>query len=255
MRSILAFLALCLVTAGPAAAQAPAARLTVYAAASLKDALDEVDAAYAKAGGGTVAVSYAASSVLARQIEQGAPAGVFISADSDWMDYLAARKLVAPGSRRDLLGNTLALIAPANSTVSLKIGRGMPLARALGAGRIAMAGPDVPAGRYGEAALKSLGVWDSVRSKVVLGENVRAAMRFVSRGEAPLGVVYDTDAKLDPSVKIVGLFPAGSHPRIVYPAAATRRGAGPAAMAYLKFLTGPQAGAVFRRYGFKTLDR
>lgn len=255
MRPILTLFMLCLL-AGAAEAQTPARTVSVYAASSLKDALDEVDAAWARqAGGGTAVVSYAASSVLARQIEQGAPAQVFISADSDWMDYLATRKLIARGSRRDLLSNNLALIAPANSTASLKMGRGMPLAQALGMGRLAMAGPDVPAGRYGEAALKSLKVWDSVRSKVVLGENVRAAMRFVSRGEAPLGIVYDTDAKLDPSVKILGLFPAASHPRIVYPAAATVRGAGPAATAYLGFLAGPQAGAIFRKYGFSTLAR
>jgi molybdate transport system substrate-binding protein len=254
MRPILALLACCLVLTGAARAQTPARTVTVYAAASLKDALDEVDAAYAKAGGPAATVSYAASSVLARQIEQGAPADVFISADSDWMDYVAARKLIRPGSRRDLLGNNLALIAPANSTVSVKIGRDMPLAQALGDGRLALAGPDVPAGRYAEAALKALGAWDSVRSKVVLGENVRAAMRFVSRGEAPLGVVYDTDAKVDQNVKIVGLFPAGSHPPIVYPAAATSE-AGPAAAAYLAYLAGPQASAIFRKYGFRTLSR
>jgi molybdate transport system substrate-binding protein len=130
----------------------------------------------------------------------------------------------------------------------------MPLAQALGEGRLALAGPDVPAGRYAESALKALGVWDSVRPKVVFGENVRAAMRFVSRGEAPLGVVYDTDARVDQSVKIVGLFPAGSHPPIVYPAAATVR-AGQTASAYLAYLAGPQAGAVFRKYGFRTLGR
>ena len=253
MRSILT-LVVCWLLAGAVQAQ-PARTVSVYAASSLKEALDEVDAAWGKAGGGTAVVSYAASSVLARQIEQGAPAEVFISADSDWMDYLAARRLIAPGSRRDLLSNRLALVAPRNSTVSLKMARGMPLAQALGSGRLAMAGPDVPAGRYGESALKGLGVWESVRSKVVLGENVRAAMRFVARGEAPLGVVYDTDAKVDPSVKIIGLFPASSHPRIVYPAAATARGAGPAASAYLKFLAGPQASAIFRRHGFSTLGR
>ncbi len=254
MRSVLT-LALCWLLAGAAEAQAPARTVSVYAASSLKDALDEVDAAWSKTGGGSAVVSYAASSVLARQIEQGAPAEVFISADSDWMDYLVARKLISAGSRRDLLSNKLALIAPRNSTVSLKLVRGMPLATALGAGRLAMAGPDAPAGRYGESALKDLSVWDSVRSKVVLGENVRAAMRFVSRGEAALGVVYDTDAKVDPNVKIIGLFPASSHPRIVYPAAATARGAGPAASAYLGFLAGPQASAIFRRYGFSTLGR
>jgi molybdate transport system substrate-binding protein len=255
MRPILAFLALIVLAARPVAAQTRPT-LTVYAAASLKDALDEVDAAYAKSrGAAKPTVSYGASSALARQIEQGAPADVFISADSDWMDYASGKGLIRPETRRNLLSNRLALIAPATSSVKIRIGRGMPLAQALGRRRLAMAGPDVPAGRYGQAALASLGIWDSVRPKTVFGENVRAALRFVSRGEAPLGIVYDTDAMIDRTVKIVGLFPENSHPRIVYPIAATRRSASPATLGYLAFLSRPQAAAIFRKYGFKTLDR
>lgn len=236
--------------AGTAAAQAPAG-LTVFAAASLKNALDEVDAAYAKSrGGAPVTVSFAASSTLARQIEQGAATDVFVSADVDWMDYVAQRQLIQPRTRVNLLTNNLALIAPKDSAVKLPVGRNMPIAAALGTGRIAMAGADVPAGRYGEAALTSLGVWDQVKDKAARGENVRAALQFVARGEAPLGIVYDTDAKVEPAVRIVGLFPAGSHPKILYPAAVTTSSKNPAAAAYVRFLGSPAATAIFRKYGF-----
>ena len=197
---------------------AHAETVTVFAAASLKNALDEVGAAYARTGG-EARFSYAASSAIARQIEQGAPADVYVSADSDWMNYLAERKLIVAASRRDLLTNRLALIAPADSKVALKVGKGMPLAKALGSGRLAVAGPDVPAGKDAKASLTALGAWDSVSGKLVQAENVRAALQFVARGETPLGIVYDTDAKVEPKVRIVGLFPDGSHPKIVYPAA------------------------------------
>jgi molybdate transport system substrate-binding protein len=210
-------LAACLAATAPARAQP--APLTVFAAASLKNALDDVDAAYTGQRHGPVRASYAASSALARQIEQGGPADVFISADADWMDYLAQKGLIAPASRRDVLTNHLALIAPAASTVRLTIKPGFALAAALGDGRLAIAGPDVPAGRYGRAALQALGVWDQVKDHLALAENVRAALAFVALGETPLGVVYDTDAKTEPKVRIVGLFPDASHPRIVYPAA------------------------------------
>jgi molybdate transport system substrate-binding protein len=253
LRALLAGLAVALGLGAAAAAQAPA-QLTVFAAASLKNSLDEVDAAYAKRTGAVVHASYAASSVLSRQIGQGAPADVFISADSDWMDALDKAGGLKPGSRRDLLTNHLALIAPAASTVALKVGPGMPLAKALGEGRLAMAGPDVPAGRYGKAALGALGVWPQVEAKVVYGESVRAALTFVDRGEAPLGVVYDTDAKIDPGVRIVGLFPETSHPPIRYPVALTKT-AQPAAEAYVRFLEGPEAAAIFRKYGFASLAR
>lgn len=245
--SVLLAALLAVASAGAAAAQG----VTVFAAASLKNALDEVDAAYARSpGGAPVTASYAASSTLARQIEQGAPADVFVSADVDWMDYVAGKGLLHAGSRVNLLTNRLALIAARDSDVKLTMGRGMPIATALGSGRLAMAGPDVPAGRYGQAALTSLGMWGSLKARTALGENVRAALQFVARGEAPLGIVYDTDAKVERSVRIVALFPQASHPRILYPAAVTANAKSPAAAAYVRFLTGPQATAIFRKYGF-----
>ena len=231
---------------------AHAAPVTVFAAASLKNALDEVGAEYEKAGG-EARFSYAASSAIARQIEQGAPADVYVSADSDWMKYLAERKLIVAASRRDLLTNRLALIAPAGSKVALKVGKGMPLAKTLGAGRLAVAGPDVPAGKYAKASLTALGVWDSVSGKLVQAENVRAALQFVARGETPLGIVYDTDAKVEPKVRIVGLFPEGSHPKIVYPAAVVASSKNPDAAKFLAFMSSPKAAAVFRKYGFTVL--
>ncbi len=233
-------------------AAAHAAPVTVFGAASLKNALDEVGAEYAKTGG-EARFSYAASSVIARQIEQGAPADIFVSADSDWMDYLAQRRLIVASSRRDLLTNRLALIAPADSKVNLKIARGMPLAKALGSGRLALAGPDVPAGKYGRASLSALGVWNSVSGKLASAENVRSALQFVARGESPLGVVYDTDAMVEPRVRIVGLFPADTHPPIVYPAAIVASSKNPDAAKFLAFMRGPRAGAIFKKYGFAVL--
>ena len=237
------------------AALAQPAPLTVFAAASLKNALDEVDTAYAAQSHAPVRAAYAASSALARQIEQGAPADAFISADSDWMDYLAQRKLIVVASRRDVLTNHLALIAPATSAVRLTIRKGFPLAKALGDGRLAIAGPEVPAGKYGRASLQALGVLDTVNDHLAPAENVRGALAFVAQGEAPLGIVYDTDAKTEPKVKIVGLFPDDSHPRIVYPAALVAASTNVGAAAYLGFLQGPQASAIFRRYGFIVLPR
>jgi molybdate transport system substrate-binding protein len=252
-RFLIALLA-ALTLARPAASLAQPAAVTVFAAASLKNALDDVDAAYRARSGKPVNASYAASSALARQIEQGGPADVFVSADADWMDYLAQRHLIVAASRRDLLTNHLALIAPAGSTVALRIGPGMTLAAALGDGRLAVAGPDVPAGRYAKASLTALGVWDSVAGKLAPADNVRGALRFVATGEAPLGIVYDTDAKVEPGVRIVGLFPDASHPPIVYPAAlVARTGASPDAAGYFAFLQGPEAAAVFRKYGFIVL--
>lgn len=251
IRRTLAILGALFLLTPAAVAQTPP--LTVFAAASLRNALEEVDAAYARSGAPAPTVSYAASSTLARQIEQGASADVFLSADNDWMTYVAERRLIRADTRRDLLTNRLALIAPKGSTARLTPKRGFPLAAALGPGRLAMAAPDVPAGRYGKAALTSLGVWDSVASKAAYGENVRAALTFVARGEAPLGVVYDTDAMVEPNVRIVALFPESSHPRIVYPAAVTAGSKNPSAAAYVRFLAGPAASAIFRKYGFKTL--
>ncbi len=250
--SLLLPLLLALGLALPAAAQAP---LTVFAAASLKNALDEASAAYAKDSGAPPAkISYAASSALAKQIEQGAPADVFVSADSDWMDYLAKKALIQAASRRDLFTNHLALVAPKDSAVKLDIKKGFPLAANLGAGRLAMAGPDVPAGRYGEASLTSLGVWDSVKDRTARGENVRATLQFVARGESPLGIVYDTDALSEPAVKIVGLFPETSHPRIIYPGAVVAASTNPAAGPFLTWLHGAKAAAIFRKYGFAALN-
>lgn len=244
--------ALAVAFAGSAFAQTPAP-VTVFAAASLKNLMDAVGTAYTAKTHAAVRFSYAASSALARQIEQGAPADVFISADPKWMDYVASRGLVAPGSRRDVLSNHLALIAPISSAIKLKLGKAMPLAAALGSGRLAMAGPDVPAGIYGQAALTTLGVWDGVKDKLARAENVRAALAFVARGETPLGIVYDTDARVEPQVRIVGLFPDDSHPPIIYPAASVTASTNADARAFLAFLDTSQARALYRRYGFIAL--
>lgn len=233
---------------------AHAAPVTVFAAASLKNALDEVGAEYARSGG-EARFSYAASSAIARQIEQGAPADVYVSADSDWMNYLADRKLIVAASRKDLLTNKLALIAPADSKVAIRMGKGMPLAKALGEGRLAVAGPDVPAGKYAKASLTALGVWDSVSGKLAQAENVRSALQYVARGEAPLGVVYDTDAKVEPKVRIVSLFPDNTHPPIVYPAAVVASSKNPDAAKFLAYMSTPKAAAIFRKYGFVVLPR
>jgi molybdate transport system substrate-binding protein len=229
--------------------------ITVFAAASLNNALSEVGGLFTARTGTPVRFSFAASSTLARQIEAGAPAQVFVSADVDWMDYLAQRHLVVGASRRDVLSNHLALIAPAGSDVKLRVAPGMPLAGALGGGRLAVAGPDVPAGKYGKAALTALGVWPSVQDHLAQADSVRGALAFVAHGEAPLGIVYDTDAKVEAKVRIVGLFPDQSHPPIVYPAALVAGASDPDAAAFLGFLQSPEASAVFRKYGFAVLPR
>jgi molybdate transport system substrate-binding protein len=226
--------------------------VTVFAAASLKNALDEVDLAFESLGHGTARASYASSSVIARQIAAGAPADVFISADTDWMDDLDRRGLIVKASRHNLLSNRLVLVAPKDSQLRLRLAPGMKLAAALGGGRLAIGGPDVPAGRYAEAALRSLGVWPSVKDHLAPGENVRATLAFVARGEAPLGIVYETDALIEPAVRVVGVFPASSHAPIIYPAALVAASRNPAARAYLDFLRRPPARAIFRRYGFGT---
>jgi molybdate transport system substrate-binding protein len=237
------------------AALAQPAPITVFAAASLKNALDGVDTAFTAQSHIAVRASYAASSALARQIEQGAPSDAFVSADSDWMDYLAQRQLIVAASRRDVLTNHLALIALATSKTRLTIRKGFPLAAALADGRLAVAGPDVPAGKYGQASLRALGVWDSVKDHLAPAQNVRGALAFVAQGEAPLGIVYDTDAKVEPKVKIVGLFPEDTYPKIIYPAALVAHRANPDAAAYLGFLRSPAASAIFRRYGFIVLPK
>src|SRR6266567_5032331 len=203
-------------------AQAQFRDVLVFGAASLKNALDEANSLFLFENGSGIKVSYGASSALAKQIENGAPADVFISADPDWMDYVAERKLINPETREKFLGNKLVLITGANSNVALTIGQNFPLAQALGNGRLAMADPAaVPAGKYGKAALEKLGVWASIANKVAPAQDVRATLLLVSRGEAPLGIVYQTDAAADKNVKIVGAFPESTHPPIIYPIAVT----------------------------------
>jgi molybdate transport system substrate-binding protein len=240
-------------TCASGSARAADPELLVFGAASLTEALDEVGSGYTRDTGQTVKFSYAASSALARQIEAGARADVFLSADTEWMDYLQARKRIDPESRRDLLSNRLVLIAPAASDSRLEIAPGFPLAQALGTGRLATGDPDyVPVGRYARAALMSLGVWNDVAERLVRAENVRAALAFVSRGEAPFGIVYATDARVDAGVRVVGTFPESSHPPIVYPVAVTAE-ARPGASRFLEFLSSPAARDTFRRHGFVSL--
>jgi molybdate transport system substrate-binding protein len=227
--------------------------IVVFAAASLADVLQELGADFSNSTGVGVKFSFAASSALARQIESGAPADVFFSADLDWMDYLQAHKLIQAESRRDVLGNQLVLIAPAASTLELKIAPQFALAAALGKGRLATGDPDsVPAGRYARAALTTLGVWNSVADRLVRAENVRAALAFVERGEVPLGIVYKTDALIDKGVRIVDTFPADSHPPITYPIALTV-GAKSVAAQFADYLSMPGASAIFVKYGFVAL--
>ena len=228
-----------------------AAEITVFAAASLKEALDANLKAFSAQTRHQVRVSYAGSNALARQIEHGAPADLFISADLEWMDYVEGRKLVVPGTRRNLVGNRLVLIAPKASPVKLAIAPHFALAAALGDGRLALANPDsVPAGKYARAALTQLGVWAAVEKTLTRSENVRASLLLVARAEAPLGIVYATDARAEPKVKIVGVFPESSHPPIVYPGALTAASRNAGGAAFLRFLQGAQARAIFKRYGF-----
>jgi molybdate transport system substrate-binding protein len=230
--------------------------IVVFAAASMKNALDEVDVAFTAKDGIKVVASYAASSALMKQIEQGAPADVFLSADVDWMDYGSKKKLIKDDSRFNLLGNRLVLIAPKDSKIdNVTIGPGFDLAALAGSGRIAVGDVRaVPAGLYAKAALEKLGAWAAVEPKLAMAENVRAALVLVARGEAPLGVVYETDAKVEHGVKIVGVFPEDSHPPIIYPVALTLT-ANPAAVTYLAFLRTQAAKSVFERYGFSFLAK
>ena len=227
--------------------------IAVYAAASLSEALQAVAAEYTRATGSRVQCSFAASSVLARQIEQGIEADLFVSADTEWMDYLDRRGLLRTSSRGDLLGNRLALVAPADTPVRLRIEPHFALLAALGGQRLAIADPDmVPAGRYARSALAHLGVWDDVAGHLVRAENVRGALAYVARGEVPLGIVYETDARIEHKVRIVGLFPEDSHPPITYPLALTRDSR-PAAEAFAHYLRGPEARTIFERFGFSVL--
>jgi molybdate transport system substrate-binding protein len=227
--------------------------LLVFAAASLTEVLGELARDWGASSGARVRLSFAASSLLARQIEAGGRADVFICADQEWMDYLAARALIVDSTRRDLVGNSLVLITPPQSNLRLEISEGFALADALRGGRLSVADPDtVPAGRYAHAALASLGVWQQVKDRLARADNVRAALNLVARGETPLGIVYATDAWIARGVRIVGTFPEGSHPPIRYPGAATSS-AGPEALAFLDFLGSGEAAAVWKRHGFRTL--
>jgi molybdate transport system substrate-binding protein len=247
-----AFILLCGSAWSPALAQEKT--LTVFAAASMKNALDDVDAAYTAKSGVKVAASYAASSTLAKQIEQGAPADVFVSADTDWMDYTISKKNINEPTRVNLLGNSIVLIAPKDSKIdNVTIEQGFDLAKLAGDGKIATGDvKSVPVGKYAQAALEKLGAWQAAAPKFAMAESVRAALALVARGEAVLGIVYSTDAKVEPGVKIVGTFPADSHPPIIYPVAATST-AKPDATDYLAFLKTSAAKTIFEKYGFKFL--
>ncbi|HEU4662952.1 MAG TPA: molybdate ABC transporter substrate-binding protein, partial [Dokdonella sp.] len=236
---------------------ARAEKLLVFAAASLKPSLDAVLATPHAAAIGGVVASYAASSQLARQIEAGAPAALFVSADQDWMDDVERHGLVADGTRANLLGNAIVLVAPDDSPVKLDIAPGFAIAAALGKdGRLALAEPDsVPAGKYAKTALARLGVWDTVAARVVSADNVRAALNFVARGEAALGVVYRSDAVSEPAVRVVATFPDATHAPIVYPVAILAGHDTPAARALLELLHAPAARAIFREHGFDAPPR
>jgi molybdate transport system substrate-binding protein len=231
-------------------------KMLVFAAASVKDALDEINAAYGQAKGIEIVTSYAGSGALIKQIEQGAPAQVFISADLESMDYGSQKKVIQDNSRVNLLGNKLVLIAAADSKQgNVTIGKDSDIAKLAGNGRIATGDVKaVPVGRYAQAALEKLGQWKAAEPKLAQVENVRLAMSLVARGEAPLGIVYETDARVEPKVKVIGAFPADSHPPIIYPAALTVT-AKPEAAAYLDFLQSPPARAIFEKRGFTFLGK
>jgi molybdate transport system substrate-binding protein len=227
--------------------------LLVFAAASLTNVLEDLSGAWEKQSGVRVRFSFAASSALARQIEAGGNADVFVSADEEWMDYLASRSLIDDASRRDVAGNRLVLIAPADSPVNFALTPGLDLTAALGDGRLAIADPDiVPAGRYARAALTTLGAWNAVSRRLVRAENVRAALIYVARGECPLGIVYSTDAQIEPKVRVVTTFPDHTHAPITYPAAATVD-AGPLAAAFIAYLSSANAAPVWKKHGFREL--
>jgi molybdate transport system substrate-binding protein len=231
-----------------------AEKVTIFAAASLKNALDAANAEWAKESGKEAVASYAASSALAKQIEGGAPADIFISADLDWMDYVAKKNLIKSDTRSNLLGNSIVLVAAKDKAKPVDIKQGFDLATLLGDGKLAMGEvKSVPAGKYGKTALEKLGVWSSVESKVAGAESVRAALALVSRGEAPYGIVYQTDVSADPGVAAVGTFPADSHPPIIYPVAILAESKNADAAAYLDFLKSEKAAHFFTDQGFTIL--
>ena len=252
MRHVFATLSACLLLAVPASAL-HAATVTVFAAASLKESMDAQARAFEARGGDRVVVVYAASNALARQVEAGAPADVFVSADLEWMDYLDQRGLIDKATRRNLVGNRLVLVAPADSPLQLKIAPGLAITAALGNGRLATGDPDsVPVGRYARQALTTLGVWNDVADRLVRAEDVRHALMFVARGEVPLGIVYETDARMDPRVRVIDTFPNGTHLPITYPVAATR-GRGPDAGRFADYLRSEAGRATFESFGFTVL--
>jgi molybdate transport system substrate-binding protein len=244
---------LCILTILLLPLAARAQEVTVFAASSLTDAMKDIAPAWLAAGHPPPRLSFGASSTLARQIEQGAPANVFASADQKWMDFLAAKKLIADGTRRDLLGNALVLVVAADKPVHVSIGKGFDLAALLGAkGRLATGDPaHVPVGIYARQALTSLGLWDGIEARLARTEDVRAALLLVERGEAPAGIVYATDAAASKAVTVAGTFPANSHDPVAYPFAVTAAGDNAEARAFLGFLTTPPARAIFVRRGFK----
>ncbi|GJE13320.1 MULTISPECIES: molybdate ABC transporter substrate-binding protein [Methylobacterium] len=255
MRSLIrtGLVAALLLAAGVAQA---ADTVTVFAAASLKNALDNAGKAFTSQTGVELRASYAASSALARQIESGAPADLFASADLDWMDYLAKTNLIRPDTRVNLLGNRLVLIAPSDAKESAVAFTPEAFAAALGPdGRLATGEVNsVPIGKYAKVAFEKLGLWGSIQPRLAQSDNVRAALMLVSRGEAPLGVVYESDAKSDPTVKVVGVFPADSHPPVVYPFAVTADARGAGAKRFLEYLRSPAAKPFFEAEGFRVID-
>jgi molybdate transport system substrate-binding protein len=244
----LAFAATLSIPAAPAFAD----DVIVFAAASLKNALDDVIAGYTAKTGKTVKASYEASSALAKQIEAAAPADIFFSADLAWMKYLHDKNLVVSETEKSLLGNTIVLVVPKDSTATTTIAPGFDLAAILGAdGKLAMANVEsVPAGKYGKASLEKLGVWEKVSANVAQADNVRGALAFVAKGEAPAGIVYATDANAEKAVKVIGTFPADSHPAIVYPVALTAASTNPDAKHFLAYLQSPEAKAAYEKQGF-----
>ena len=232
----------------PAAAE----QITVFAAASTTDAIRDLAALYEKEKGVKVTASFAAASALAKQIEQGAPADVFISADLKWMDYLDGKDKIAKTSRRNLLGNRLVLVAPKGQRFPVKLEKGFDLPGAF-QGRWCSCGPEVPIGRYSQQALTALGWWTALEPRLAAAPDVRSALAFVERGECAVGIVYETDAKVSDKVEILGVFPADTHSPVLYPAALVQ-GAKPAAQGFLDFLLTPAAAKVFRQHGFTVLD-
>jgi molybdate transport system substrate-binding protein len=254
MRRISPALALVFAFALAVSAGARAESVKIFAAASLKNAVDEIAASWKQSTGKEVVVSYAASSALAKQIAEGAPADMFISADLAWMDDLEGRGLIAKETRRNLLGNTLVLIAPAGGGKTIDLEPGTDLAAALSGGKLAVAEvKSVPAGRYAKAALEKLGMWAAVEPHLAMSENVRAALTLVARGEAPLGIVYGSDAKAESKVEVVGIFPGDSHPPIIYPAGLVAGSANPDAKEFFAFLASETAGKIFASQGFQVL--